>query len=293
MNLLQPLVLPGAKTEDLSMVPTKEFFKPVLVIVAPLTRENAILLRCEYLYDPAGNPHHFEGTHRPEGELSGAALVLAGTMVPAVEFKTEKVAHFGIFRVEKKGLSVRMRAHLPETGEEDLVKLFRFLSTLNKEGYTVTVTDAQGSLYTTLSTERGDDVALADPGHHWPLPDPHGVYGPGVCTVRPFQAKKLTASVMTVQVGDEQFLWGWMLESHFKSGVLAYGSSPNVRDIEEGHVAPVVQTAVEHAVKCIRERFLELKPQTDPERKASGELDAFLLDLADLAGWEGPTDAPA
>lgn len=174
MNLLMPLVLSGATTEGVHMVPTKQYFKPVLVITAPLDRSHAALLGCEYLYDPSGNPVSFEGTHKLPGELPGAALALGGSLIAMYTVASEKVRGFGCFVVEKTGLRVRIRIHLPELNEDALVHLLQFLTTLNKEAFTVTITPAQKTLVDAL-VNTDDQGRLADrteiDASHWHFGD--------------------------------------------------------------------------------------------------------------------------
>jgi hypothetical protein len=204
MKLLLPLQLKTAKTEALNMVPTEKFFKPVLVLVAPLTKENADIIGCGYLYDPHGNPYHFQGTHRPEGELSGATIRLS-----ALEIKTEKVCKFSVF-LDEDLLHIRLRAHLPESEESTMVRLFSVLASLNKTPFDLTVTDAQG----TLVPKFGGEAETAAPVE-WPQAFADGSYGFDVCVKRPFSAKKLKACIYTMQTGDESFVWGWTLNCQF------------------------------------------------------------------------------
>jgi hypothetical protein len=274
MNLIRPLIMDDANTEDLSMVPTKEFFKPVLVMVAPLTPENAQLLKCEYLFDHAGNPHEFEGTHKLAGELSGALITLAGKVVEPAEFTTEKVAHLGIFRSEKKGMRVRMRAHLPEIGEADLIKLFRFLSTLNKQGYQLSVSDAQLGLDLQGKGTGGRD----DPAHRWPVAGAGGAYSLEKCSRSPFSVKKpkLIADVLTIQVEDDQFLGAWSCEAHFKTAAYNGGRIPNIRDV----VYSSRQAAIAAAVRDLWEFHRSILVDGDAEAKALEKLRDYALDLA-------------
>ena len=151
-----------AATEDLSLVPTKEFFKPVLVISAPITPEMAEILNIAWVFDSHGNPQRFEGAVKlAEGELSGPTLTLAGKVTAPVEIKTEKIAHFAVFKVED-ALHLRMRAHLQDKGVEGIVSLLEFLAALNKQPYTATVIEAQGSLLQMSGLPKPDENGMYD-----------------------------------------------------------------------------------------------------------------------------------
>jgi hypothetical protein len=145
LNLLKPLVSKGATTESVDLVPTKKFFKPVIVITAPIEADNAELLGVRYLFDEKGNPRPFEGAHHLADELAAASVVFKSKSHGPVTIKTEKVAKLSLSRVEKKGMELKLRIHLPED-KTKLFELLEFLSDLNKEGYTLTVTAAQRSL---------------------------------------------------------------------------------------------------------------------------------------------------
>lgn len=154
MNLLKPLILEECTTVGLNLVPTKKFFKPVIIISSPLSRESAELLKVDHLFDRAGNPVHFEGSYKPGGELSGAEITFRSLHSGEVLVKTEKVAHVSCYLVEKKGLSVQFRAHLPDADDtkERLSELLDFLSQINKDKFTVQVNDRQGSLVPIMAT---------------------------------------------------------------------------------------------------------------------------------------------
>lgn len=265
MNLLKPMVLEKAKTEALNMVPTKEFFKPVLVLVAPLTYENAQLLRCDYLFDANKNPHQFEGTHRPEGELSGAFLQLGGLMVG----KTELVGRFGVF-LEKKELQLRLRSHLLELKKEALVDLFGFLSSLNKEGYSLTVTDTQGSL---LADQLGGSAAKPAPAVY-AIPDDVGLIAVEYCNSQPFSAKKLKASIYTAQIDDELFAWGWMLDCSFHDAVIEK-KIPNSETACTTHSLAVEKAAYDLFFQVQK----SVQGTTPGEGKSRDALIEFLVDL--------------
>jgi hypothetical protein len=266
MRLLQPLHLDGATTEGLNMVPTKEFFKAVLVFVAPLSLDNAKILGCDYLYDSHGNPHHFEGTHRPQGEESGAVIQLSKQL----ELATEKVGKFGIFLVEGE-LQLRLRAHLKEMEEQEIASLFRFLARLNKDGYLLGVLPAQASFVPGFA---GEASATAAP-QAWPEPEDGGYFPFEKCALRPFSARKLKATVAVIQTGEDQFLFGWKLDCQFRDPVMA-SKMPNITDT----VYPTHAVALEKgAYELFDTVQMKVTTTTAAESKAHSELIDYLVDM--------------
>jgi hypothetical protein len=208
MQLHRPLVLESAKTADVSLTPTKKFFKPVLVLDAPLTIECAALLECAYLFDGAGNPHHFEGHHKLEGELSGAIVDIAGKVTTPVTLTTEKVAHVACYRAEKKGMRVQLRIHLPED-EAKLVELLHFLASLNKEGFTATVTPAQGTLIGVLA---GTEPPREDETFRYPVADRSTSEFPiQAAAKQPFTSKNLEMRLYSMEIAEDLYISGWSL----------------------------------------------------------------------------------
>ncbi len=211
MNLFQALILPEATTVSVNMVPTKKFFKAVLLIEAPISVEQAGLLHCEFLFDAAGNARAFEGAYRPSGDLSGAVVTVSGKSTAAVVLKTEKVAHFALQREEKKGMTVTVRIHLKEGEPEELLPLLQFLNTLNKGTFEAKIEDSQIPL---IRTE-GD--GKDDPNVTYPQPDESGLYSVSRATVRPFGHKKpaLKAELQLMTLEDG-FISGWMIQAGFE-----------------------------------------------------------------------------
>lgn len=190
-----------ARTEGLEMVPTKDFFKPVLVISSPITKEMAEVLNAAWVFDQHGNPQRFEGTLKlAEGELSGATLTLVGKVADPIEIRTEKIAHFSVFKIEDK-LFMRIRAHLQDKGVEGLVSIFQFLAGLNKGAYIAQITESQGTLPGTLVGK--------------PKPDENGEYSEDEAArlnvhFKIGRAQKgLKAEVLTLEV-DGGWVYGWM-----------------------------------------------------------------------------------
>lgn len=205
MNLQSPLVLTGAKTEGVDLTPTKRFFKPVLVIAAPLSIEDARTLDCDYLFDDGGNARPFEGTHKLAGELANAHITLHGEVSGDVTFKTEKIAHMGCFREEKTGMKLQMRAHLPED-EAALIELLHFLSKLNKDGFTLTIAPGQRTLPGVL----GDDMPSPGPGlFKFPQADLDGFYPVALAAKMPLKNKNCEAYIAVMEVEDGEWISSW------------------------------------------------------------------------------------
>lgn len=144
MKLLHQLKLSDATTESVDLTPTKKFFKPVVVVTAPITKETGELLEVGYLWDGKGNPHKFDGNHKLPGggDIPGAEVIFAGKVASPVTLLTEKVTQLVLFVVEKQGMQIRLRIHLPED-KTKMYELLEFLSNLNKDGYSLTVNPGQ------------------------------------------------------------------------------------------------------------------------------------------------------
>lgn len=190
------------------MFPTKKFWKPVLVVEAPIETDQAELIGALYLWDANGNPVDFEGTHKLHGELSGPEVTLKG-LTETMVTKAEKVGRFAIWRAEKKGMMLRVRIHFPETDEARLSELIRMLAQINKDGYDVMVCDEQLPLVPTAVRD--------DPNFVFPKPGLDGLYDYNVCTKRPFNSKHITAVLEELEV-EEGFLCGWHLKITNKDG---------------------------------------------------------------------------
>ena len=271
MNLFRPLELAKASTERLEFVPTKKFFKPVLVITAPVTLEEGELLRCEYLWNDKGLPRDFDGSHKLTGELPGAKLSLCGESRSEV-IDTEKVAHFTLFRQD--GMRLRLRAHLPEN--EQLLELLSFLSELNKDGFKLVVRDAQVSL---LGENAGGDSSgeRQSPPERYPEPDLNGFFDPKDAVARPFSNKKLKCTIYTLETKDG-FLFGWSLNASAMKDAKTGG-----RDLNTSHATlPSESQAREHAVAealaFITDENFHIEGKA--EEKAVSDLKDYLFDIA-------------
>ncbi len=137
-KMLDVLSLSEATTENVSLVPTQKYFKPVLVITAPMNQDTSKLIGADWAFDQFGNPQNFEGTIKLNVELPRASLILAGKVSGSLKVVTEAVKHFSVFRQEKAGMRVKIRCHLAED-KDQLASLLDFLSRLNKEAYSVEI----------------------------------------------------------------------------------------------------------------------------------------------------------
>jgi len=200
MNLLKPLALPDANTSDVSLVPTKKFFKMVLVIEAPCTPDQADLLGLGWLFDQASNPREFGGTVKAVGELPQAEITLAAKTIPALSIRTERVAHVSMARIEKHGMILTARIHLPELKAKKLVELLEFLSTINKESFELVITPAQRTIFEGGAFEK-DENGL-------PLPNAEGMYDANLATLKPYDNKFVVATLATLEVPGG-FIGGW------------------------------------------------------------------------------------
>lgn len=153
-KILDTLTLDGSNNEHVQLVPTKKFFKAVLVMNAPLTVETARLIGAQWAFDGAGNPQSFEGTIKLTIELTRAAVTIAGKITAPVDIISESVKHLAVFRHEKHGMRIRFRVHLPEDRDQ-LIRMLDFLSDLNKDTFAVTI--VPDSLFT-AGGDRGADA---------------------------------------------------------------------------------------------------------------------------------------
>lgn len=197
-------MLDDARTEGVDLVPTKAFFKPVLIIGATIDRAHAEILECAYLFN-GETPVEFEGAHHLTAALPAAEITLAGKTVAPVVIKTEKVVKFTLSREEKKGMRLTLRAHLKEDADK-LFQLLTFLSQLNKEPFQFTVRSAQKSLLEVIPS----GAPGGDPNHKFPLPDPEtGFYDLKYANKRPCESKNLDMWLYTLQIDDEKFIASW------------------------------------------------------------------------------------
>jgi len=250
---MKPLDLEDAATADVNLVPTKKFFKPVIVITCPLSRDAAKALECDYLFDKAGNVHTFEGSHQLSGELSGPDLTFVSQISGSVTIKTEKVVHFSMSRIEKVGLQLRFRSHIPEDKEDELIELLRFLAKLNKEKFTVTIIPRQGALVEVLTDGTAKDAT--DTTEH-----PFRIH----IGKRP----AIIGSVWVKKDGDE-YLGGWEVKCIGLKGSPADGK-PIAHDSRK---FPTEAEAFRLAVECVLWYAREIDHDGSPkEIRAVGDL---------------------
>lgn len=288
MNLHMPLILTDCKTIDVSMTPTKRFFKPVLQFAAPIDPERAELLGAAHLFDAAGNPRQFDGTYKVHGELAAPNLELKPKKGPAASIKTEKVAHFSFSREEKKGMRLTMRVHLPED-ETQLLALLNMLATLNKEGFTLTVIDAQRSL---IEKPRQEPVA-GDQKYTPPVHDQHGNYDATAAVSRPFDEGPIKAKILTLDV-DGGFIFGWEFKAALKAEAIAKGQVLNTDCIVFNAESSAREAGAEAIWNAAHSDRLQAVIGKGKETKALLALESWLIDCApSLRDRPGLTAAPA
>lgn len=137
-HLLDTLNLEEGKTGNVALVPTKQYFKPVIALNAPLTQDTAKLIGAAWAFDEFGNPQKFEGSIKLLIELDRAIVTLTGKASGDIRFLAETVKHFSVFVEEKTGMRLNLRVHLPEN-KEQLYELLDFLSKLNKDEFVIRV----------------------------------------------------------------------------------------------------------------------------------------------------------
>jgi hypothetical protein len=269
VNLLKPLVLESAKIENVALVPTKAFFKPVLVVSAPATVEEAKLFCADWLFDDGGLPRSIDGAVKLHGALAGAMVELIGAHQTR-EVGSEEVAHVAFYREEKKAMRIRLRIHFPEDAR--LGDLLEFLAELNKAEFRVTVTDRQGSLVPRLA---GREVVVSELSDIVATADADGFYDERYASVRPFKEGKIEAAILVLETA-EGFRSGWRLVSKLT------GADP----LTAGEVLSTDRLALPSELDArtlaCREMWLRLpilKPKGPKEQKQVAALDAWLTDL--------------
>lgn len=270
MKLLTQLDLKDATTVDVSMTPTKRFFKPVVVFEAPITREAAAILESAHLFDGRGNPHPFDGRYTLHGELA-ADLVLQTKLGADIEIKTEKVARVAFFRQEKKGMFLSMRVHLPE-GEDQLLALLHKLAELNKEGFRLTLRPHQKPLILV-----DDKAGPGDPSYKHKEADPAtGAYDTDQATKRPFRQGPVSAEAYTLDV-EGGFVSGWQLRARFKRGDVIAGEVPGKESQVWLSENDALSSALDGLWAAMRK---EAGVASDSkEKKAWSALEAWIMDM--------------
>lgn len=137
-RLLDAITLEEGKTGNVSLVPTEKYFKPVLVLNAPLTPQTAALIGASWAFDQFGNPQPFKGSISLTIEIPRAIITLRGEITGEIRLIGETVKHLSVYVQENSGLRVNMRIHLPED-KAQLTEMLDFLSKLNKEKFTIQV----------------------------------------------------------------------------------------------------------------------------------------------------------
>jgi hypothetical protein len=269
MTLDTPLSLPGAATGEVTLVPTKKYFKPVVIVSAPLDLKAAQLLKCAYLFDPHGNPHNFVGSHKLEQEISGVILTFDDNG-RKVAIPCEKLASLSCYIAGKQEHTLRIRfsAHIPRDTEEQLLDLLKFFSQTNKQNYDCIATAAQQNLF--------------------------GNQGNG-----PFSLEDAEKLPFSAKIGRKPGLFAdvYVLE---RNGVYISGwdlKAPGIGDKVAGRAmmpdSPTFATRQLAIDSAAAEAFRVVKREFDPdgaaEVKAISELCDWLLSIAS----EGDDDEPA
>jgi hypothetical protein len=150
----QPLLLSDVSTGIMTLNPTKENLKPVIVLQSKLTTDLAARLRLAWLFDPLGNPNPFKNSVGSELMYTGPVVHLQGggtkLSIQAQKIKSISVHHGD---GEDKELYLQMSVHLqPVDGgdKQALAKLFEtvtFLVQLNKAAFDVSIDPAQQTLF--------------------------------------------------------------------------------------------------------------------------------------------------
>lgn len=254
MKLMQPFTIEDVATGEVSLVPTKKFFKPVLVLVAPLTIEGAAVLECSYLFDPSGNPYPFEGSHKLSGAVSGAVLTFTSKISGSVEIATEKVVHFALSIAEKQGMELQFRAHLPES-EEKLIELLHFLAKLNKEKFGVIVSPRQVSVFEIP----GDAAVDRSAAREWPF------------NILSGRSSAISGAVRVLEV-EGLWIGGWECKAH---GL----KTPKAGGVQLTRDRPAFQAEAE-ALKWATEGLLDFV-----KMDLAGEGPKELKAVAELVDW--------
>jgi hypothetical protein len=268
MKLLMPLVLEETNTGQVALHPTKKFFKPVLALESPLPKETADVLGCAYLFDQAGNPVQFDGTHKPTLELSGALITFTSKVTGEVAFKTEKVVHFSCWREEKVGMRLGIKVHLPEMDKEKLFELLTFLAQLNKDPYTAKIEDQQGSIIESIAKTTVVDAGPTE------SEDSH-VHK---FTIQVGRKQGLVGHVSTLRIEAEgKWISGWECKgpgfADPPAGGRALQADGGIRYESE-------KDALEAAVEALYWFTKDLEPSEKKEIKAVGDLVEWALEIA-------------
>lgn len=268
MNLLSDLVLDAASLDGVPLIPTKDFFKAVLVISAPACAADAALLGAEWIFDADGNARLVDGAIKLHGELAGAQLTI-GTPTLERVIKTEKVGRFAFYREEKIGMFIRLRAHLPEA--EPLGELVAFLAAINKSPFRIVVSPAQGTL---IRVEVATLIGKGDPEYKPAAPSEDGHFDVEKASKRPFQQGKLKVVVFVIET-EQGFRSSWTMLSGFERGAFTTGEALTVDRLP----FPSDSQARELAASEIWLKLPLLLQKGKKETDAKQALESWLCDL--------------
>ena len=281
MNLHEALHLNDAKTNGVDLIPTTNFFKPVIVLDAPISLSQAKLLGCEYMFTSEGESVSFQGSFQLVGEIQAAEVTLAGKSTKAVTFKTQKIAKFALFLEEKTGMRLRVRIHLVED-EKKLIELLHFLAKLNKDPFNVSIVDRQRSMNELIDgpngakgdrapfvgTLRGGDQPAADPSGVFtsPVIDGDGVYPLDLATVRPHSAGQLQLKIYLLEVEPDRWISTYLVEWRTQ----LQGGGGDLTPEQRRYEAPAF--AIAESARQMKAIVAKLNPKTPADKKhvASG-----------------------
>jgi hypothetical protein len=153
-----PLSLKDAHYKSLSMVPTEDKTKPVIVLECPFTVDLAIALGSSWLFDSDQTPVNFGGSISIPIDYVNAELHM-GTGRAGRVVKTQKIRNFNVSHADKKEddeedtLVLSCRVHLPNIDVEkepefsNYVETLKFLVRLNKKAIDVGIRPVQQPLF--------------------------------------------------------------------------------------------------------------------------------------------------
>ncbi len=257
-RMLDVLTLAEAKNEHVMLVPTKKYFKPVLVLTAPLTVDTARLIGADWAFDSMGNPQSFEGSIKLTIELTRATVAVVGEVSGEVSVVSEVVKTFSVFRQEKTGVRLRLRVHLPEDRAQ-LLELLDFMSNLNKEPFTVTV--SPDSLFTSVESEGAPVRSGSTPIEH---------------KMNITKGKKtLVVGKLTTQPTAGGFVAAWEIKAVALQGAPADGSAITEDSQVFGREPDALAWAGSEMMSCLK---YTLKPDSLDEVKAVGQAVDWLVE---------------
>ena len=160
-RLLKELGLDEAKTTQVNLIATSRYFKPVIVLTAPLTRENAELLKADWAFDKHGNPNPFDGAIKLPIDITDATVTFHSNVKDDLKVPVEKIGAISVYREEKTGMRIRIHVHLPD-GEDRAVlhNTLDYFASMNKEPFSLRITPDQGTLFGGADAQKSGDTPI-------------------------------------------------------------------------------------------------------------------------------------